>query len=93
MIKKHQEYLLINIGNEVGDGSVSDATFTKEYIKAVTRMREADIHVPLIIDGSSWGQDINKLQACGPAILEADPDHNLMFSAHLWCMAIQNKKL
>lgn len=84
MIKKHQEYLLINIGNEVGDGSVSDATFTKEYIKAVTRMREADIHVPLIIDGSSWGQDINKLQACGPAILEADPDHNLMFSAHLW---------
>lgn len=84
VIKKHQEYLLINIGNEVGDGNVSDTTFTKSYIEAVTRMREADIHVPLIIDGSSWGQDINKLQACGPDILAADPDSNLMFSAHLW---------
>nr|WP_302597529.1 X2-like carbohydrate binding domain-containing protein [uncultured Cellulosilyticum sp.] len=84
VIKKHQEYLLINIGNEVGDGNVSDATFKESYIEAVIRMREAGIHVPLIIDGSSWGQDINKLQACGPDILAADPDANLMFSAHLW---------
>lgn len=84
VIQKHQEYLLVNIGNELGDGNVSDATFTEGYIDAVTRMREAGIHVPLIIDGSSWGQDINKLQACGPAILDADPDRNLMFSAHLW---------
>lgn len=84
VIKKHEEYLLINIGNEVGDTNVSDATFTSGYIEAVTRMRAAGIHVPLIIDASSWGQDINKLQACGPDILAADPDSNLMFSAHLW---------
>ncbi len=84
VIKKHQEYLLINIGNEVGDGSVSNKTFKNSYIEAVTRMREAGIHVPLIIDASTWGQDINILQACGPDILAADPDANVMFSAHLW---------
>ncbi len=84
VIKKHEEYLLINIGNEVGDANVSDTTFTNGYIEAVTRMRAAGIHVPLIIDASTWGQDINKLQACGPDILAADPDSNLMFSAHLW---------
>jgi mannan endo-1,4-beta-mannosidase len=47
-------------------------------------MREAGLHVPLIIDGTSWGQNINILQSEGPALLEADPDHNLMFSVHMW---------
>ncbi|MBE6049688.1 MAG: hypothetical protein E7214_03255 [Clostridium sp.] len=84
VIKKHQEYLIINIGNEIGNTNVSDATFTKGYIDAVTKMREAGIHVPLMIDPSSWGQDINKVQACGPEILKADPDSNLIFSPHLW---------
>jgi mannan endo-1,4-beta-mannosidase len=84
VIKKHQEYLLINIGNEIGDGNVSNDKFKSSYIDAVTRMRTAGIHVPLLIDGSSWGQDINKLQSCGPDIITADPDANLMFSAHLW---------
>lgn len=84
VIQKHQDYLLINIGNELGNGNVSDSTFRDGYTKAVTRIRAAGIHVPLMIDGSSWGQDINKLQACGPDILAADPDSNCMFSAHLW---------
>lgn len=84
VIKKHQDYLLVNIGNEVGNGNVSNATFTEGYTDAVTRMREAGIHVPLLIDPSSWGQNLNQLQACGPDIQEADPDHNCLFSAHLW---------
>lgn len=83
VIKKHQEYLLINIGNEVG-AQVSESDFISGYTKAVTRMREAGIHVPLIIDGGDWGKDINVLQAAGPDLIQADPDHNLMFSVHMW---------
>lgn len=83
VIKRHQEYLLINIGNEVG-AQVSKEDFVSGYTKAVTRMREAGIHVPLIIDGADWGKDINILQATGPQLIEADPDHNLMFSVHMW---------
>ena len=84
VIKKHQEYLLINIGNEVGNANISDATFTEGYTDAILRMREAGIHVPLLIDASSWGQDINKLQACGPDLIKADPDSNIMLSVHCW---------
>ncbi|SFU75946.1 mannan endo-1,4-beta-mannosidase [Clostridium sp. DSM 8431] len=84
VIQKHQEYLLVNIGNEVGDGNVSNDRFKTEYTKAVTRMREAGIHVSLVIDPSSWGQNLNQLQACGLDIQSADPDHNCLFSAHLW---------
>ncbi|WP_242855688.1 discoidin domain-containing protein [Ruminiclostridium josui] len=83
VIKKHQEYLLVNIGNEVGQ-TVAEETFKKDYESAVKKMREAGIHVPLIIDASSYGQDINILQACGPYLINADPDKNLMFSVHMW---------
>jgi mannan endo-1,4-beta-mannosidase len=84
VLKEHQEYLLINIANECGDGNVTAADFRAKYIDVVSQMRAAGLHVPLIIDGTSWGQNINILQSEGPALQEADPDHNLMFSVHMW---------
>ncbi|MFZ5985816.1 MAG: discoidin domain-containing protein [Bacillota bacterium] len=83
VIKRHQEYLIINIGNEVGQ-TVSEADFKAGYETAIKRMRNAGIHVPLVIDGGDWGKDINVLQAAGPYLINADPDHNLMFSVHMW---------
>lgn len=83
VIKKHQDYLLVNIGNEVGQ-DVAEATFKADYESAVKKMREAGIHVPLVIDASSYGQSIDMLQACGPYLISADPDKNLMFSVHMW---------
>jgi mannan endo-1,4-beta-mannosidase len=84
VISRHRRYLLINIGNEVGDASVTPYEFRTGYESAVNRMRAAGIHVPLIIDGTDWGKDIDVLQSEGPALVEADPDHNLMFSIHMW---------
>ncbi|HYH04001.1 MAG TPA: cellulase family glycosylhydrolase, partial [Bacillota bacterium] len=84
VLKKHQEYLLINIANECGDASVSASDFRSKYADVVKQMRTAGIHVPLVIDGTDWGKNINVLQSEGPALIEADPDHNLMFSVHMW---------
>lgn len=83
VLQKHQEYILINIGNEVGQ-TVSDADYISGYTTAVTRMRAAGIHVPLVIDAASYGQGIDGLQANGPTLIQNDPDHNLMFSIHMW---------
>lgn len=83
IIEKHEEYLLVNIANEVGN-QVPEDDFKKGYITAVKRMREAGIHVPLIIDAAKWGQDIDILQATGPDIIGEDPDRNLLFSVHMW---------
>ncbi|BCJ94288.1 hypothetical protein acsn021_18570 [Anaerocolumna cellulosilytica] len=83
VIQKHQEYLLVNIGNEVGN-QVSETDFKAGYKTAILKMREAGIHVPIVIDASSYGQDINILKSCGPYLIEADPDSNLMFSVHMW---------
>ena len=84
VILKHEEYLLLNIANESGDYSISAKTFREGYEAIVKRMREAGIHVPLVIDGTDWGKNINILQSEGPYLIEADPDHNLIFSIHMW---------
>lgn len=83
VIQKHEEYLLINIANECGE-TVSETDFKAGYTSAITKMRTAGIHVPLIIDGAKYGQDIDILQATGPDLITTDPDHNLLLSVHMW---------
>lgn len=84
VLKKHEAYLLLNIANEAGDASVSSKTFREGYASAILKIRNAGIHVPLVIDAPNWGQNINILQSAGPALIEADPDRNLLFSVHMW---------
>ncbi|XXX76363.1 cellulase family glycosylhydrolase [Sorangium sp. So ce134] len=81
VIKKHEQNLLVNIGNEVGD-QVDNAAWEAGYKQAITRMRDAGITVPLIIDASKWGQNIDQLQAVGPALVAHDP--NILLSVHMW---------
>ena len=84
VLKKHETYLLINIANEAGENTIPDDQYRAGYALAIWRMRAAGIHVPLIIDSSRWGQDIDGLQDNGPYLIQVDPDHNLMFSIHMW---------
>ena len=84
IIKKHQAYVLVNIGNEVGDDTVSQADFVVGYTDAVQRMRAAGIHAPLVIDASDWGKDLGRLNNTATTLLAADPEGNLMFSVHLY---------
>lgn len=84
VLKKHERDLLVNIGNEVGNASVPNATFEAGYKDAITLMRAAGIRTPLVIDGSSWGQNLDQLQAVGPALVTHDPDHNVLLSVHVW---------
>jgi len=88
IIKKHQAYLLVNIGNEVGNDTVSQADFVAGYTDAVQRLRAAGIHTPLVIDASDWGKDLGMLNNTAATLLAADPEGNLIFSVHLyWSMS------
>ncbi|MBD3393473.1 MAG: cellulase family glycosylhydrolase, partial [Chitinivibrionales bacterium] len=82
VISRHEDYLIINIANEVGEGHQDTTEFKNAYAAAVTELRNAGIHVPLVIDADYWGLGIDILQTCGPYLTEQDPDHNLLFSAH-----------
>jgi hypothetical protein len=84
VIQYHEEYLLLNIANECGNASVSAAAFSTGYENAIEQIRFAGIHVPLVIDGTDWGKNIDILQSEGPDLIDYDPDHNLIFSVHMW---------
>jgi mannan endo-1,4-beta-mannosidase len=82
LIQKYQNQLIINIANEPSPPSASE--FNSKYSAIVKQMRSAGIHVPLMIDGGNCGRDYNVLLSQGQAVLAADPDHNVIFSAHLY---------
>lgn len=84
IIKKHSQYLLVNIGNEVGDDTVSDAQFTAGYTSAVQKMRAAGIRTPLVIDAQDFGKNLEILNRTAAGLLAADPDRNLIFSVHTY---------
>jgi mannan endo-1,4-beta-mannosidase len=90
IIKKHQAYLLVNIGNEVGGNDikgndlVSEAQFIEGYISAIQTMRSAGIQTPLVIDASDSGKNLERLDATADRLIAADPRKNLLFSVHLY---------
>ncbi len=76
--------LLLNIANEAGDDKVTQERLRIHLPAAITAIRGTGFKAPLLIDAPQWGQDIDRLQASGPALITADPLHNLMFSVHMW---------
>ncbi len=84
LIQKHQAYLLVNIGNEVGNDTVDAVQFIAGYTDAIQSLRAAGIHTPLVIDSADWGKDLDLLDASAATLLAADPEHNLLFSVHLY---------
>lgn len=97
VIKKHQEYLLLNIANEAGDEKVTFEQFKSGYTSAITRIRNAGIRVPLIIDAADFGKEMDYFFCKKPGKLNTnardlmDLDHrltggdaNLVFSLHAY---------
>jgi mannan endo-1,4-beta-mannosidase len=84
VLKKHEPHLLLNIANEAGDGSVTQEAFLSTYRTAIDRLRATGLVLPLVIDAPQWGQNIDMLQSTGPTLIEHDPEHNLLFSVHMW---------
>jgi mannan endo-1,4-beta-mannosidase len=84
IVKTHEQFLLLNIGNEVGDDLVTAAEFRPAYVNAVTRLRGAGIHVPLVIDAPDSGKNLEVLNDTAIALRNADPEGNLISSVHIY---------
>jgi len=84
IIQKHQEYLLVNIGNEVGNDTITAAQFIEGYTSAINTMRAAGINTPLVIDATEGGKNLKILNTTAQTLLNADPNKNLLFSVHLY---------
>ncbi len=93
IIQKYQKYLLLNIANEAGTDTVTQNNFAATYSRIIKKMRSSGIHVPLIIDAANWGRNESYLLTNGKALVSADPDHNLIFSWHIWDSGITESRI
>jgi mannan endo-1,4-beta-mannosidase len=84
VLKKYEKHLIINIANEPGDHEMGNIVFRDTYATAVSQLRRTGLHMPLIIDADRWGRNADAVLDNGQSLVEADPDHNLVFSWHLW---------
>lgn len=82
LLQKYEANLIVNLANEAS--APNAPAFKLKYSSMLKSLRNAGVHVPVMIDGADCGRDYDMLLAQGPALLEADPDHNVLFSAHLY---------
>jgi mannan endo-1,4-beta-mannosidase len=89
VLKKHQQYLIINLANELGKyrwlGSSPEAleTFKTAYKSAITSIRQ-HLRTPIMIDAPDCGQSIEVFTKIGQELIDHDPSHNLLLSAHAY---------
>ena len=84
MVEKYEKYFMLNIANEAGDKTISEADWENKYIDAVKKLRNAGYRVPIMIDPANWGRDERYIINCGEKILASDPLRNIIFSWHPW---------
>ncbi len=81
-IERNKRWTIVNIANEAGDQDISDDNFLSTYKAAITSLRQWGYTVPIMIDASLWGQNVDQLLRVGPALLKHDPLSNVIFSTH-----------
>ncbi len=84
IIQKYKQWVIVNIGNEVGSGSETNEQWEAYYKDAITQLRDAGIDVPLMIDCGEYGSNEDYFLSKGNNLLEHDPLHNLIFSVHTY---------
>jgi mannan endo-1,4-beta-mannosidase len=89
-IERNRQWTILNIANEAGDHNISDEKFLATYKAAITSLRNWGYTVPIMIDASLWGQNVDQLLRVGPALLKHDPLSNIIFSTHSYWTAEQS---
>jgi mannan endo-1,4-beta-mannosidase len=89
-IQRNKRWTLLNIGNEVGDGNVSAEQFLNGYKRAIDSLRGWGYTVPIVIDASTWGQNVDVILDTWEEIQEYDPLNNVLFSVHSYWSNVNN---
>lgn len=78
-----EDRVIVNIANE-WHGSWSGSGWADGYKQAIPKLRNAGIKNTLIVDAAGWGQQPQSIADYGAAVLEADPQKNIVFSIHMY---------
>lgn len=79
--KEYEKYLIVNVANEWGPGTVG---WRDGYKKAITAMRTAGIKNTILIDAGGCGQNPTTIVNYGQELLDFDPEQNILFAIHFY---------
>ncbi len=93
LIKKHQQYLIMDIANEMGhcrwtaNPQAAAIQFETNYKTAIVALRNAGIHIPVMIDAPDGGQSMDVIRQVGYSLINSDPLKNIVFGVHTYWWA------
>ncbi len=79
VLLKWEQMLVVNIANEW-----SGDDYFNGYRAAIEHLRGGGVNHLLVIDANGYGQNAASVLQNGQALLDADPQHNLLFSVHMY---------
>lgn len=93
-VQDNKKWTIVNVGNEVGNTAVSATEFSEGYKRAIDSLRKWGYTVPIMIDASSWGQNVDILFSTWKEIVAHDPLKNVIFSAHsYWATTVNYTRI
>lgn len=75
--------VILNIANEWG-GAWDSANWAAGYQQVIPKLRNAGIKNTLMVDCAGWGQYPQSIAEAGQSVVQADSQHNIMFSIHMY---------
>ncbi|HAV60921.1 MAG TPA: hypothetical protein DCY13_00965, partial [Verrucomicrobiales bacterium] len=74
MVNQYKQYIILNIANEWGGSTLSDADWKNEYKESLTTLRNYSEYRDLliVIDSNEWAQDPAPVKTYGQEILNHD---------------------
>ena len=80
-LKSNERNVILNIANEWGPAT---ATYRDAYISMISQLRNAGINAMIMVDAGGSGQNLNSITQFAKDIENADPQHNVLFSLHMY---------
>ncbi len=96
VLMARQDRLIINIANEslfvlwADNQTSAQNTFKSTYNTIIAKLRNAGYTCPLLIDAPDCGTNSDVLAAVGQEIINADGQHNVIFSIHTYWYSFAN---
>jgi mannan endo-1,4-beta-mannosidase len=84
ILREFEPYLLVNIANEWGAFNTPDEDWVVAYRAAVAVLRDGGVNNTIVIDANDYGQRGSTIVAQGSAVLDVDPQRNILFSTHMY---------
>ena len=96
ILQRHQSHLVVDIANEAlyhqwaNNPASTMQTYINTYHTIISNLRAANLNFPLMIDAPDCGTDISVFTTVADSIRNADPQHNILFSAHAYWYGYAN---